>query len=127
MLNKPAVVFRAPQLLAESFLGFVQAAPDHLQLERRIERAASFLFCHGAHFLWENFPDRGVHSDWTMTQGPYKTINPRGKTPVRPIAARKSLFQGQIRLRDEGVNAAQPVRHYFHNLEGEDRGFLNKK
>ena len=30
-------------------------------------------------------------------------------------------------LCDDEVDATQPIRHYFHDLDGEQRGFLNKK
>jgi hypothetical protein len=43
-----------------------------------------------------------------------------------------SAFSDSIRLvkigfRNEDINAAEAIRHYFHDLDSEERGFLNEK
>jgi hypothetical protein len=63
-----------------------------------------------------------------------KAHPPTRSCPIAQTARRFrriSPFSDSIRLvkigfRNEDINAAEAIRHYFHDLDSEERGFLNE-
>jgi hypothetical protein len=66
-----------------------------------------------------------LHDGRTLSQ---KCEDPGHARTSKWISAFGGLFRSlESGLCNEEIHTAKAIRHYFHDLEGEHRGFLNKK
>jgi hypothetical protein len=62
-----------------------------------------------------------IHASTPRHPCRYAGFEPWSEPSAHRLAALK------IGLRNDKINTAEPIRHHLHDLDGEERGFLNKK